>query len=139
MKTNKRKPLYLFFMILAILTFTNAQCDPVNCKDKCCIDLGDGFKCVDDILMCPLQRNRNFNALIASLAVVAFFAIRNDFTLFLLEIKRILLVIPIFLCLLDGFLTRKVLFLNVTLYEIFSYYICCCICMKRRKKSRISH
>lgn len=80
MKNNKRKQIYLFCILIAILTFTNAQCDPVDCKDKCCIDLGDGLKCVDDILMCPLQRNRNFDALIASLAVVAFFAICIDFT-----------------------------------------------------------
>ena len=67
----------LFILIIAVffLNPISTDCIPDQCKDKCCLN----GQCVDDVFVCPLKTNKNFDALIASLSIVAFFTIGFNF------------------------------------------------------------
>ena len=64
---------FLLIILTLSLSLTPilSDCNPNDCLNKCCIN----GACSDDILKCGLQKNRDFTALIASLALVAFFVL----------------------------------------------------------------
>jgi len=71
MPKNNKNLLFLSIFLIFLCEFAHSACTPSLCKNKCCLN----DECVNDILKCPLKTNKNFDALIASLSIVAFFTI----------------------------------------------------------------
>lgn len=66
------KILFIFIFLNVFLTSISADCS--NCVNQCCLN----NVCTDDVLVCGLSANTDFTALIASLALVAFFVIGRE-------------------------------------------------------------